>query len=247
MRRLAGEDTQFIFQETRVQHQHTMKIVVVDPEGAHVPLDYESFREGVRISIPVAEPFRWRLVKVPLRLGHPWWVEDPDLDIDYHVRRATAPAPGGKHELSEVISMIASIGLAHDRPLWQAWMVDGLEHGRLAYVMKVHHSLADGLSSAQLLLDLLTESPDEWPDPPPLESIPRDPIPSKKWLLADSLVQDERIVGKLPGLMAKTARSGRVALRQNRTAQPLARSFAVDKVRWNAELTPHRWFAHDTI
>ena len=134
MRRLAGEDTQFIFQETRVQHQHTMKIVVVDPEGAHVPLDYESFREGVRISIPVAEPFRWRLVKVPFRLGHPWWIEEPELDIDYHVRRATAPAPGGRRELAEVISMIARIGLERERPLGRAWMVDGVGGGRLAYV-----------------------------------------------------------------------------------------------------------------
>ena len=247
MRRLAGEDTQFIFQESRVQHQHTMKIVVCDPAGAHVPVDYDSFREGVRISIPRAEPFRWRLVKVPLRLGHPWWIEDPEIDVDYHVRRATAPAPGGKRELAEVISMIASIGLERDRPLWQAWMVDGLEEGRIAYVMKVHHALADGLSSAQLLLDLLEESPDTWPEPPPLSGLPRDDPPSRRWLVADGLRNGARIVGRLPRLLGDSARWGRAARTQRREGRALAPSFAVDKVRWNDALTPHRWFAFDDV
>lgn len=247
MRRLAGEDTQFIFQETRVQHQHTMKVVVIDPEGGHGDLTYEGFREGIRMSIPHSEPFRWKLVKVPFRMGHPWWVDAPDLDIDYHVRRATAPSPGGKRELAEVISMIASIGLERDRPLWQAWLVDGLEGGRIALVMKVHHSLADGMSSAQLLLDLLDDTPAPRSAPAPLEEVPREPMPSKGWLVRDGLVHGARIVARLPRLAATTARWGRAASRQNRRGHPLAKSFAVDKLRWNAPLTPQRWFAYETV
>ena len=248
MRRLAGEDSQFIFQESHVQHLHTMKIVVVDPAGSHRELTYERFRDGIGEMIPHTEPFRWRLVTVPLRLGHPCWIDDPDLDLDYHVRRARAPGPGGRHELAEVISMIASVGLERDRPLWQAWMVDGLEGGRVAFVMKVHHSLADGMSSAQLLLDMLSESPDPMPDPGPLDDLPREARPPRRWLVSRAMLDMGREVKALPHLASSVRRwAGAAAGQKRNKRQDIAKSFTVPKMRWNAPLTPHRWFAYDTI
>lgn len=163
MRRLAGADSQFVFQETRAQHQHTMKVVVLDPAGARVPFSYEALRRDIGRSLGLLEPLRWKLAKAPLRLGHPWWIEDPDLDIDYHVRRAAVPVPGGPVELAGVISTIASTGLERTHPLWQIWHVEGLAGGRVAYVTKLHHSLADGVSAAQLVLDAFSPSPDEDP------------------------------------------------------------------------------------
>ena len=74
--------------ENRVQHQHTIKVAVIDPSTAHTPVTYERVREGIARTIPHLEPFRWRAVKAPLFPWPRWWVEDPQLDIDYHVRRA---------------------------------------------------------------------------------------------------------------------------------------------------------------
>lgn len=248
MRRLTGEDSQFVFQETRVQHQHTIKVVVVDPSTSHRPLTYERFREGVRDLIPHTQPFRWQMVPVPLRLGHPWWIDDPDLDLDYHVRRARAPGPGGRRELAEVISMIASVGLERDRPLWQAWMVDGLDGGRVAFVMKLHHSLADGMSSARLLLDMMWERPDPIPDPPPVADLPREPRPSKAWLVADALRSMAHTTLALPSLVVAMAKWWWAMVAQKTGGrQHLARSFVVPKLPWNQPLTPQRWFAYNTI
>ncbi|MGI9602883.1 MAG: WS/DGAT/MGAT family O-acyltransferase [Acidimicrobiales bacterium] len=248
MRRLTGEDSQFIFQETRVQHQHTIKVVVVDPEGSHDELTYDQFRDGISRLIPFTEPFRWQLVPIPFRLGHPWWIDDPDLDIDYHVRRARAPGEGGPRELAEVISTIASVGLERDRPLWQAWMVDGLEGGRVAFVMKVHHSLADGMSSARLLLDMLSENPDPIPEMGAVEDLPHEPRPARAWLVGDALAQMVRTIIGLPLLVLSMARWWWAMVGQKvRGRQHLAKSFVVPKQRWNAPLTPQRWFAYDSI
>src|SRR5438552_1044745 len=123
MRKLAGADSLFIFNENDERHQHTLKIAVVDPAGAEEPVTYEALKEQMREALPLLEPFRWRLVKVPFNLAHPYWVDvgDRDIDIAYHVKRAEAPAPGGPRELAEVISTIASVGLDRAHPLWQVW------------------------------------------------------------------------------------------------------------------------------
>ena len=134
MHRLAGADSLFIFNENRARHQHTLKIAVVDPAGADMPVTYDALRDQIREALPLLEPFRWRLVRVPFDLGHPYWIDAPDLDLDYHVQRVAVPAPGGPREFAEVISRIASVGLERDRPLWQVWFVEGLADGQVAYV-----------------------------------------------------------------------------------------------------------------
>jgi len=100
---------------------------------------------------------------VPFDVGHPYWVETSVVDLDYHVQRVAVPAPGRSHELAEVISAIASFGLERDRPLWQVFFVEGLADGRVAYVAKVHHSLADGVASARLLGEVFAEHPEHTP------------------------------------------------------------------------------------
>ena len=225
-----------------------MKVVVVDPAGVHHDLTFERFREGIREVIPHTAPFRQQLVEIPFRLGHPYWVDDPDLDLDYHVRRATAPAPGGRRELAEVISLIASTGLERDRPLWQAWLVDGLAHGHVAFVMKVHHSLADGLASAQLLLDMLSPTADPLPDPGPIEDIPREARPSRRALRRAALRDAGAQLRSLPTLARSASHWAAAASRQTLRRQPgFVRPFTVPRMRWNAPLTPSRWFAYATI
>lgn len=248
MRRLSGEDSQFVFQESHTQPLHTMKVVVVDPAGAHRELTFDRFREGIREVIPHTAPFRRQLVEVPFHLGHPYWVDDPDLDIDYHVRRVTAPAPGGRRELAEIISLIAGTRLERNRPLWQAWLVDGLEHGHVAFVMKVHHSLADGLASAQLLLDMLSPTPDPLPDPAPLEDLPRESRPSRAKLQRRAFRDNAVQLRRLPRLTRSALRWLLANTRQRlRRERSITKPFTVPRMRWNAPLTASRWFAYDTI
>ena len=243
MRRLSGADAYFLYQETRAQLLHTLKIFIVDHSGSPHPQDYARVYEQMERVVRHVAPYRWRMLRIPLGLGLPFWYDDPDIDLDYHLRRAAVPAPGGPREFAEVLSIIASFPLEHDRPLWQLWVVEGLEHGHVAFVMKIHHALADGGSSAQLLVEStsVAEWPsnrDEWPTPVP------EPLPSKQQLLNDALRTGLRLTAKLPSLLSRTLRSLRIMLQRRRLgmAQP-PRPYSSPPTRFNRALTPHRWYA----
>ena len=96
---------------------------------------------------------------MPFRLHHPLWVEDPDFDLDYHIRRVAAPSPGGHRELAEVAAQIASTPLDRRRPLWELHVVEGLADGDFGMVVKVHHCAVDGVSGAELLVSLFDLEP----------------------------------------------------------------------------------------
>ena len=98
-------------------------------------------------------------MEVPFRVHHPIWVEDPDFDLDYHIRRIGAPSPGGRRELGEVAGQVASTQLDRSRPLWELWVVEGLKHDRVGIVTKVHHSAIDGASGAELMVHLFDLEP----------------------------------------------------------------------------------------
>jgi WS/DGAT/MGAT family acyltransferase len=247
VRRLSGADSQFLRRETLTEHQHTIKVTVLDPSTAYAPVTYDALRDKIRDVVPMLPPFRWRLVEPPLQLGLPWWADDTDLDVDYHVRRMAAPSPGGPRELSEVISIIASTGLARDRPLWQMWFVEGIADERVAIVIKVHHSLADGMASAKLLADIMTTSAGSSPFPPADRAEPES-IPSRAQLLRDGVVEQARLLWALPALVRRTVRSIRYNFGRRRSDEAYhARAFDAPKVRFNEPLTPYRSFAYVTL
>src|SRR5439155_26491426 len=125
-------------------------------------------------------PFRRRVVEVPLRLHHPVWIEDPDFDLAHHVRRLVCPAPGGMREFAELTSDIASHQLDRRYPLWEIWVVEGLEDRRVAFVAKIHHCVADGAAAASLLANVAAELTGDAPDHEP------DVLPSRRALLVDA-------------------------------------------------------------
>ncbi|MDT5141280.1 MAG: diacylglycerol O-acyltransferase / wax synthase [Mycobacterium sp.] len=151
MKRLGGWDATFIYSDTANVPTHTMKIVLVDTSTLGEKFTFDAFRRVVANRLPALDPLRYQLVDIPLKIHHPMWLEDCDVDIDYHVRRAVLPHPGGRRELDDLIGEIARAPLDHSRPLWEMYFVDGVVDNRVAIVTKVHHALADGVAAANLL------------------------------------------------------------------------------------------------
>ncbi|MGW6442638.1 wax ester/triacylglycerol synthase family O-acyltransferase [Lentzea sp. NPDC055074] len=123
----------------------------------------DEFLAFIRAKLPVLPRARQKLVRVPLDLGTPGWEDDPAFTLAYHVRRTALPAPGGDAELSALIARVMGQRLDRDRPLWEYWVVEGLEGGRWAIVAKVHHCLVDGVGGTMLYDVLYGDAPP--PDP----------------------------------------------------------------------------------
>ncbi len=114
--------------------------------------------------LPLVPRYRQKLRTVPLRLGRPVWVDDPDFDLRYHARRTALPAPGGDRQLAELMARVMSQRLDRDHPLWEYWLVEGLADGRWALISKVHHCMVDGVSGTDLYRVIFDTSPE--PGPP---------------------------------------------------------------------------------
>ncbi|WP_348727008.1 wax ester/triacylglycerol synthase family O-acyltransferase [uncultured Mycolicibacterium sp.] len=161
MRRLNGVDALMLYLDGGSAYNHTLKISVLDPStdpgGWSWPKARQMFSERVHL-LPV---FRLRYLPTPLNLHHPIWVEDPDFDLDAHVRRVVCPAPGGMEEFCALVEQIYAHPLDRDRPLWQTWVVEGLDGGRVALVTMLHHAYSDGVGILDMLASFYNDSPDD--------------------------------------------------------------------------------------
>ncbi|MGH9098563.1 MAG: wax ester/triacylglycerol synthase family O-acyltransferase, partial [Acidimicrobiales bacterium] len=178
MEQLSGLDASFLYLETPSLHMHVAMTMVFDPSTVPGGYSFARMKELIAERLPLAPVFQRRLVEVPLRWGHPVWVDDPDFDIDYHVRLAAVPKPGGLRELADIAGDIAGRQLDRSKPLWEMWIIEGLAHDRVGFVTKMHHSTVDGVSGAELLSILFDLEPDPGPVPPPPERLHDDRIPS---------------------------------------------------------------------
>jgi diacylglycerol O-acyltransferase len=245
MKRLGGWDAMLLYSETPNVHMHTIKVAVVDASRLHGEYDFDRFRRTVRRRMHTLEPLRYQLVDVPLKLHHPMWLENVEVDLDYHLRRARVASPGGRRELDELIGRIASTPLDRGHPLWEFHFVEGMAHDRFAVVCKVHHTLADGVASANLLacaMDPVTPDDDG--------AYPTDPPPSRRALLRAAASDHLSQMGKLPELVKHTAEGiGRVRRRsRERGRHPaLARNFRPPKTFINHAVSPTRKFATATL
>jgi len=158
--RLAGLDGAFLALESPTTHLHIMGAMVFDPAEVPGGIGFARIRSLVAERLPLVPPFRMRMVEVPFGLQHPTLVEDPGFDLDYHVRRASLPSPGGTAELTALVADLAARPLDRTRPLWEFHVVEGLEGGRFALVSKVHHAIVDGVSGAEVLAAFVDPTPD---------------------------------------------------------------------------------------
>ena len=137
---------------------------------------HEEFLAHLAGRLPRVPRYRHKLRTVPFRLGRPVWVEDPDFDIRYHVRRTALPAPGGDRQLADLMARVMSQRLDRDHPLWEYWVAEGLSEGRWAVISKVHHCMVDGVSGTDLYGVIFDFSPEGSPpatdDRPPATAEP---------------------------------------------------------------------------
>ena len=239
--RLSGLDATWIYLETRTAHMHVGSVIVLDPSTAPGgTLTRDAMAEYLRTRLHLAPPFRRRLVQVPLRLAHPLWIEDPDFDLDHHVRRAVLPAPGGLAELAELAGDVMGRQLDRTRPLWELWVVEGLEDGRVALITKTHHAAVDGVSGMELATAILQFAPDQQPPPPQTEWEP-EAEPGDLRLLVGAGVN----AATFP---LQVARTGRRAVESaaallavgRRQDDPPPAPFAAPPTPWNGAIGPHR-------
>src|SRR3974390_3640539 len=125
--RLSGLDASFLYMETPTLHMHVAMTVVFDPSTVPGGYSFGRLRALINERIHLAPVFQRRLVEVPFRLSHPIWVDDPDFDIDNHLRRAALPAPGGMRELADFAADVISRQIPRDRPLREMWRVGGAQ------------------------------------------------------------------------------------------------------------------------
>lgn len=241
MRLLSGADGHHISLETPTQPQHTLKCMILDPTSAHEPITFERLRTWAAAVLPHVPPFRWQLAPAPLGLGQPFWVDRPDLDVDYHVRVTRVAAPGGRTALATVLAqLLGGELLDRSRPLWQLWLVEGLADGRVALVWKVHHSLADGVASVRMLSSLLQHDPIDRPVVP-TATPPRDPAATRRRLLAPALRSFAPSTAHLPELVRRSLRASRIGRERRRAGLGgPAKAFDSPPTRFNRGFTAHR-------
>jgi WS/DGAT/MGAT family acyltransferase len=254
MQRLSGMDAAFLALETDTMHMHVGAVMVFDPSSPDVSRDpstryFDRFHDVVEERIHLVPPLRRRVVRVPFGMHHPVWVEDPDFEIDYHMRRASLPAPGGHTELATFVADIAGRPLDQDSPLWEMHVVEGLESGHVAVVPKVHHSLFDGASGVEVIASFLDSSPVARIVPFPQRPWRPEPIPTEAELMGtamSSLVrQPERTVDVLRqtfGAMRDLAERNR-RLREEDDVSPPPAPFRAPRTSLNGAISPHRRFA----
>jgi WS/DGAT/MGAT family acyltransferase len=238
--RLTGLDTSFLHMERAGAHMHVASVSVFEgPAPSH-----QEFRDHIGSRLHLVPRFRQKLRFVPFDQGRPVWVDDPHLNMEYHVRQTALPAPGSDEQLRNLAARIFSQQLDRSKPLWELWLVEGLHGGRFAIVGKSHHALVDGVSGVDIttvLFDLDAEPQGPPPSSPPWLARPE---PTDLKLLGDAW--RERLTSP-----PEIVRGFRAALRGPRqvlkgvgaTSKMIGAGMAAPSSVFNVEIGPHRRLA----
>jgi diacylglycerol O-acyltransferase len=188
MRQLSSLDAQFLAVESARIYGHVAFLGIYDPSTAPSGrLDMQAVTDLLRERLHLLPPLRWRLAEVPLGLDLPYWTDDPDFDLDFHVRETALPPPGDDRRLAESVARLFGRPLDRRRPLWELYVIQGLPDGRVAILTKIHHSVVDGISGNEIMATLLDPEPTGRivPAPPPAE--PPAPFPRDRAMLLRGL------------------------------------------------------------
>jgi diacylglycerol O-acyltransferase / wax synthase len=263
MQHLTSLDAQFLAMESPRTYGHVGGLAIFDPSTAPGgTVEISDICRIVSSRLHLLPPFRRKLVEVPFGLDHPYWIDDADFDIDFHIRESAVPPPGDERKLAETVARIFARPLDRAHPLWELYLIHGLAEGRMAMLTKVHHAAVDGVSGAEVLgvlFDLDPEGRDEEPQPWNGERAPGQ-LEMLGRGLANLPVQPLRAMASLP--RAATALPNFPGAQMLPGVPQLQRAWAnlrgdddmldvrtarAPKTRFNGRLSPHRRFAYGSL
>jgi WS/DGAT/MGAT family acyltransferase len=268
MRQLTSLDAQFLALETPRQTGHVAGMAILDPSTTpRGALTLDDIQDLITERLPLLPPLRWRLVEVPFGLDYPYWLDDPDFDLDFHVRELALPPPGTDAKLAEQVARIVGRPLDRARPLWELYLIHGLESGAVAMLTKIHHSLVDGMSGAEIMSVLFDLDP-EGREPPSPAGLGADSEPGELGMLARGLLGlpryplrmlgslrstlpnlDETQFSAIPGAasVARLADRARRAVGGGDGALLERTNLRAPRTTFNGRISPHRRFAFGQI
>jgi WS/DGAT/MGAT family acyltransferase len=244
--RLTSIDASFLHQEGDASHMHIGAVLLF--QGP--PPEFSDYLDHVRSRLHLVPRYRQKLATPPLETGRPLWVDDPSFNLEYHIRHAALPSPGTEDQLFELAARIASQQLDRNKPLWESWLVEGIEGDRFALIFKTHHSLVDGISGVDLATVLL----DLERDPEPIHTTELEP-----WQPKAEPTPAELILAGARGAVTTTAElliSALAAATRPGSSLTILRDAAegIGEILWaalnpapetplNVEIGPHRRFS----
>lgn len=236
---MSGLDDSFLSLETPTQPLQVFGVLELDPATVPGGYSFDRFRDALALRLRGVPEFREKLVDPLLNLDFPVWVTDNDFDLDGHVHRIAVPSPGGRAELEDLCGYLASVRLDHARPLWQMWVIEGLERGHIAVMLMLHHALSDGVTYARLMSRLCSAEP----DPPPPDPVAAAPVPSSLRIAIDGLIRFLRRPVRIARLLPATLRAVADSARRAVAGRAMAAPFSAPPTVLNGKLTAERKIA----
>ena len=270
MKQLTGLDASFLYMETATTYGHVNGLGIYQRPDVEDFDPYAALLEQLQRRLHLLEPFRRKVVEVPLGLDHPYWVNDPDFDLEFHVRHIAIPPPGDHVQLATQVARIIGRQMDRSRPLWEAYVLEGLPDDQFAILTKTHHATVDGAAGVELLGLLLDRDPagDElppddgsWkPDRHPTDvelltrtaaSLARRPRRAARVQLSAlrrvaSATQQQGVVQAVDGVRERLGPllGGRAQRNANGPSLPPIRA---PRTPWNKSIGPHRRFAMRSV
>lgn len=206
--RLTALDASFLYLERPAMHMHVAALAVLDPSSRpDGRLTLDAVANSMAERLHLLPRFRQKVLTVPFDLALPVWVDDAGFDLDFHLQRAALPSPGGRRELADFVQRVLSRPLDRTKPLWELYVIEGLEDGYVATLLKVHHAMVDGLSGMHLAAAVYDLSP-EPPSLPPARPWRPEREPTSQELLRDAVLElATHPVEALTGLVDNVRRS----------------------------------------
>ncbi|MFN8162071.1 MAG: wax ester/triacylglycerol synthase family O-acyltransferase [Solirubrobacterales bacterium] len=242
--RLSGLDASFLHMERDGAHMHVASTIILEGPAPH----HEELREHIASRLHLVPRFRQKLRFVPFAQGRPVWVDDPHLNLEYHIRQTALPPPGSEEQLRTLAARIFSQQLDRSKPLWEMWLAEGLEGGRFALITKSHHALVDGVSGVDItnvLFDLAPEP--EAPVDPGSRWLPR-PEPTDAKLLGEALLERATSPAEIVRGVRATLRGPRQVATQvlgalSAASKMIGAGMSAPHTPFNVEIGPHRRLA----
>ncbi len=247
MQQLTGLDAAMLYTETAQTPNHVAALYTYDPSTAPGgAVSFDAIVANVQRRLALSPTFRRRLTRVPMGLDHPYWVEDADFDLEFHVRRLAVPGPGSWRDLCELAARLYAQPINLDRPPWEMHIIEGLGDGvdgiprnGFAALIKIHHAAVDGISGMELMTVLHDREPDA--DPPAVDDRWQPEIPPSPWQLLNRAALNNlakpmhavRVAGRVAPALVRVP----LDIRRGSLQAPPA---SMPRTRFNAAVGPHR-------